>query len=154
MKDTTERDEAIRDLRESLPPGTTVFTVLRHVSASGMSRSIDAYRIGPEADRDGAAIAWRLSWSICKATGFAYDNRHEAIKVGGAGMDMGFHIVYSLSAALYSDGFGCIGERCPSNDHSNWDREYTPNGHIEIPGQDPYEHWHRDGGYALRHRWI
>lgn len=154
MKDT-ERDEAIRNLRESLPPGTTVFTVLRHVSASGMSRSIDAYRIGPEVDRDGAAIVSRLSWGACKATGFAYNNRHEAIRVGGAGMDVGYHIVYSLSRALYPDGFGCIGERCPSNDHSNGDRIYTVHGSASAENNGaPWEHWHRDGGYALRHRWI
>ena len=37
-----ERDEAIANLREILKPGDTVYTILRHVSKSGMSRVIDA----------------------------------------------------------------------------------------------------------------
>jgi hypothetical protein len=48
-------------------------------------------------------------------------------------MDMGFHVVYNLSSALYRGGFGCIGDkpvRCPSNDHSNGDRDYTPHMHV------------------------
>lgn len=31
-----------------------------------------------------------------------------------------------ISRVLYPQGFGCIGEGCPSNDHSNGDRDYTP----------------------------
>lgn len=41
-----ERDEARARLREILKPGYTVYTVLRHVSASGMSQVLY-----PEADR-------------------------------------------------------------------------------------------------------
>ena len=41
-----ERDEARARLREILKPGDTVYTVLRHVSASGMSQVLY-----PEADR-------------------------------------------------------------------------------------------------------
>jgi hypothetical protein len=82
-------------------------------------------------------------------------------------MDMGFHLVYTLSYALYPQGFGCVGERCPSNDHSNGDRDYTPhgcydeNGALEDREPGPGElrdgcrrHWHRDGGYALTQRWL
>jgi len=56
-------------------------------------------------------------------------------------MDMGFHLVYSLSRALYPDGFACVGDYCPSNDHSNGQPK------------DLRSH-HRDGGYALRQEWI
>ena len=82
-------------------------------------------------------------------------------------MDMGFHLVYSLSYALWPDGFGCVGAGCPSNDHSNGDRDYTPHGPTDANGdpedRDPgpgeardglVRHWHRDGGYALRQRWL
>lgn len=66
----------------------------------------------------------------------------DALVVNGCGMDMGFHVVYELGYTLYGrDGFICIGERCPSNDHSNGDRDYTP-------------HAHTDGGYALRYEWL
>ena len=56
-------------------------------------------------------------------------------------MDMGFHLVYELSRALYPAGFVCSGDKCNSNDHSNGDRDHSP-------------HQHQDGGYALRCRWI
>jgi hypothetical protein len=61
--------------------------------------------------------------------------------MGGCGMDMGFSLVYNLSYALHPDGFECIGDRCPSNDHTNGDRDRTP-------------HHHKDGGYSLRQRWM
>lgn len=39
----TDKQDAVLELRKLLKPGTTVYTVLRHVSASGMSRRIDLY---------------------------------------------------------------------------------------------------------------
>ena len=161
-----ERDESIAQLREWIKPGDTVYTVLRSVSKSGMSRTLDVYLIE---DSD----PMRITWSVSKAAGFTYSDRAEAIRADGCGMDMGFHVVYNLSRVLFPDGFGCIGERCPSNDHSNGDRDYTPHasgdpvkvagdlvfdlagstGPLMAPGTDGI-HWHMDGGYALRHRWI
>ena len=34
-----------------------------------------------------------------------YDSKREGVKVGGAGMDMGFHLVYNLAAVLFDDGY-------------------------------------------------
>src|SRR5712692_6873174 len=82
----------------------------------------------------------QYDWDVAAVVGYSLA-QYEGIKVSGAGMDMGFHLVYSLSYDLYPDGFECIGERCPSNDHSNGDRDYSP-------------HHHKDGGYALLQRWI
>jgi hypothetical protein len=61
-------------------------------------------------------------------------------------MDTGFHLVYNLGYVLFPLGFECTGcdeppNLCPSNDHSNGDRDYAP-------------HNHKDGGYALRSQWI
>src|SRR5262245_5305389 len=125
MKKPAKDDIAkyLRDLRELLPPGSTAWTVLRHVSRSGMSRAIDVYHIH-DSDRD-----W-LSYRVAAVTGFTFSEKREALSVGGCGMDMGFHVVYTLSRVLYRDGFGCIGDGCPSNDHSNVDRDYTPHGAI------------------------
>ena len=129
-----ERQKAIEDLRKLLQPGMRLHTVLRHVSRSGMSRLVDVYLLqGGEARY--------LSWSVSRASGFPLDNRREAIRVGGCGMDVGFEVVYNLSRALWPNGFECIGEGCPSNDHSNGDTDRTP-------------HHHADGGYALRHQWL
>jgi hypothetical protein len=154
----SDRADAIERLRADLNPGDTVHTVLRSVSRSGMSRSIDAYKI---VDGD---PHW-LSYSVAKAGVGTWDDGREAVKMGGAGMDMGFALVYSLSCILFPDGFGCIGEGCPSNDHSNGDRDYTPHGQeltleaYRALAEDAIasyyaQHWHQEGGYALRQRWI
>ena len=106
--------------------------------------------------QDGEPI-W-LSRLVSTAVGFTFNEKYEDLNVGGCGMDMGFEVVYQLSARLYPDGFGCIGEKCPSNDHSNGDRDYTPHGHrkaVHVPNDsDALNHWHREGGYALKQRWL
>lgn len=123
----------VEDLRAILKPGDTVFTILRHVSRSRMYRAIDLYVFRDNEPR-------RITWSAAQLLE-GYDHRHDAAKASGCGMDMGFHLVYSLSSCLYRDGFECIGKGCPANDHVNGDRDYLP-------------HNHRDGGYALNHRWL
>ena len=125
------QDEAREYLRSMIQPGGTVYTVLRHVSRSGMYRALDCYVM-----TDGEPL--RVSYWVAKAIGFKYDRKHEAIGVGGCGTDVGFEVVYNLGRALFGAGFDCIGTGCPSNDHSNG----ADNAH------------HRDGGYALRHRWM
>ena len=40
-----DRQEAVKELRKMIRPGQTVYTVLRHVSRTGMSRGIDVYII-------------------------------------------------------------------------------------------------------------
>jgi hypothetical protein len=134
---TTDRDEARERLRTILQPGDTVYTTLKHVSRSGMSRLIGVHAIQDNEP------CW-LSYLVHTATGLSFNDKREALRADGCGMDMGFHVAYTLSRVLYPDGFGCIGERCPSNDHSNGDRDHTAGD----------THWHKDGGYALRHRWL
>jgi hypothetical protein len=143
---------AARDrLRETFKPGDTVHTVLRHVSRSGMSRSISVIDKGHN----------DISYLVARALDMRIDQNNGGVKVTGCGMDMGFHLVYNLSYVLNKDGFGCIGEGCPSNDHHNGDRDYTPHmNEKDRIGADGKlcnchaTHWHKDGGYALRHRWI
>ena len=88
-----DKSEAIENLRQWLIVGDTIYTVLRHVSASGMTRYIDLYVI-----RDGRPL--RLTWSVAQALGWPYDKKRESLKVTGCGMDMGFHTVYSLAYVL------------------------------------------------------
>lgn len=133
-KSRAEVEDARARLRDLCPPGTTVYTVLRHVSKSGMSRDIAVYVMADGEPR------W-ITWSVAQATGLGWNDAREAIRIGGAGMDMGFALVYDLSSVLYRDGFTCAGDRCPSNDHSNGDRDHEP-------------HHHTSGGYALRQRWL
>lgn len=137
---------AAKELRELLSPGDMIYTKLVHVSRSGMYRVIDCYVIRSNEPR-------RISWSVAQLTE-GYDRRHEGVKASGCGMDMGFHVVYSLSRTLFPLGFGCIGERCPSNDHTNGDHDYTPNTKAEDENGHFDSHWHKDGGYALRQCWL
>jgi len=126
--------ESRERLLKILKPGDPVYTVLRHVSRSGMSRNIDLYAL---VDNE----PLRLSGYAASACGWRLAKRDQSITVRGCGMDMGFHLVYNLSRTLFADGWQCIGDQCPSNDHSNGDRNRDP-------------HPHSDGGYALRHRWM
>lgn len=155
-----EVTEARDRLRELLPPGSTVYVILRHVSRSGMRRSIC-----PLILFNGRPIT--LWAEVAKVLGRPVDEVRDGVISGGTGMEMGFELVYSLSHALYPDGFGCIGKGCPSDEHVNGDCDYTPHGPTDKYGNPedrepgPGEaadglkrHWHRCGGYALKHRWI
>lgn len=100
---STERDEAIARLREWIKPGDTVYTILRHVSSSGMTRYIDIIHISIT-DEGKAGITW-LGYNAAAALGWKYTDDYYGIKVGGCGMDMGFHLVYTLSSVLFNDGY-------------------------------------------------
>jgi hypothetical protein len=135
-----EQEEARASLREMLPPGSTVYTTIQHVSRSGMRRAVKTLI------RTDDGI-WDASYMVARAIGWRVDDVHGGIKVDGCGMDMAFHTVYVLSSSLYPAGFDCIGDsesygkRCPSNDHTNdrGARNYAPTRH------------HTSGGYAIRH---
>ncbi len=101
-----DRGDTVEDDREYLralcPPGATVYTVLRHASRSGMDRVIACFVMG----RDGAgacAPLWVPSSRIARVLGSGWrdDRNYDGNHVGGVGMDMGWHLVYTLSFALY-----------------------------------------------------
>jgi hypothetical protein len=143
-----ERQEHIERLHDHIKPGDSIFTVLKHVSKSGMYRVIDVYRMD-----DNEPI--RISFGVAIATDMGYDRRHEGVKAQGCGMDMGFEVVYQLSSVLFPDGFDCTGDKCPSNDHHN--RVERPTNACTGEGCQnlncvPWRH--SSGGYALRHKWM
>lgn len=114
-----ERQQAINKLRETLKPGDTVYTILRHVSRSGMQREISLMIAG-----QGGEIL-DITYAAAKAMNDRVGN-YSGIVAGGCGMDMGFELVYNLGRTLWSKGYGCVGDKCSSNDHSNGDRDRTP----------------------------
>jgi hypothetical protein len=74
----------------------TVYTILRRVSASGMTRHISLkIAQGGEIYDITYTVALALGDKIHSVNGF------NTIKVNGCGMDMGFHLVYSLSSVLF-----------------------------------------------------
>jgi hypothetical protein len=161
-----ERNESLAMLRGMLCPGDTVFVSVKHVARSGMSRIIQPRVIRPDAEGNGRGVDVRfIGWHVAKVLGWRYDREHEGIKVHGCGMDMGFHLVYSLSYVLFPDGFG---EKC-------WDCSFRPDTKEEAAqsltlapdeiarGVTPHRFrgrngdtsgWDEDGGYALKHQWI
>lgn len=120
-----EAQEARTALLGIVEPGDTVFTILRHVSRSGMGRVISCYVI-----RDGEP-RW-LDHYISRAVGYTMDRQREGLKVQGCGMDMGFEVVYNLGRTLWPEGFAVEGSG-RNGDTSGWDK---------------------DGGYALKQRWL
>lgn len=102
MSKQAERAEWVSEMREILGRAATdrdgnvvVYTILRHVTRSGMSRSITCFVVV-----DGEP--WTLDYRVSKILGWRTDERHGGIRVSGCGMDMGFHLVYSLSRSVYS----------------------------------------------------
>lgn len=99
-----EREEHIAELRKWLPRGTTVYCIVRRVSASGMSRDISLVYF--DGDPNGEHSADRHPcYRAAKVLGWRYVERngHSAIRVQGCGMDMCFHAVYELSLILHGD---------------------------------------------------
>lgn len=99
-----ERDEARATLRELVEQSQkrrdgspVIYTFLRHVSKSGMSRDITLKIV----DGDGTLrdITYTAALAIGEKPRDNYGRR--VIRVHGCGMDMGFHLVYSVSHALY-----------------------------------------------------
>jgi hypothetical protein len=93
MSKQTDTQEAIAKLKEYLGNGETVYTVLKHVSSSGMYRHIQPFIIA-----NNEPIY--LTWSVAKALGYSYKEKTHAVGVGGCGMDMGFHLVDVLGHTL------------------------------------------------------
>jgi len=83
---------AKQSLLNILKAGDTVYTVLRHVSASGMSRRIDLYTI-----QDNKPVYLSGYYAMLQGE----EPPQNGYKVGGCGMDMGFHLVYTLSSLLF-----------------------------------------------------
>ena len=89
--------ESLEVLETLLKPGTIVYTSLRHVSASGMTRWLDVFVA------DGNTIR-NITGHVCDAAGFTYCTRRHALKIGGCGTDVGFQAVYILGCSLWPAG--------------------------------------------------
>jgi hypothetical protein len=96
----SERIEAIERLRKLFAEDKNplLHTITRSVSASGMTRDISlVYVKGGHIHNVTYSAALALDWNLSEKSG------NRAIKVSGCGMDMGFHLVYTLSRVLYRD---------------------------------------------------
>jgi hypothetical protein len=85
---------------ESLPEGTTIFTVLRHVSRSGATRVIDV--AVPVEMTDG-----RLDMVYLRSLpriGRRLDRKRDGFRISGGGMDFGAELVDDIGRAYHGDG--------------------------------------------------
>lgn len=127
-----EKEEAIARLREWIKPGDTVYTVLRHVSSSGMSRVISVVLIKPGKSGE-EPVMLHPNHAVAAALGLTLVTKggSNGVKMGGCGMDMGFALVYELGAVLFPGGDG----------------KYT-RGRNGMTGPET------NGGYLLNQRWL
>ncbi len=93
-----DKEYAIERLREVLKKGDTLHTQLMHVSQSGMTRHIKVRQL-----KNDKPLDW--TYLVSKALDWKLSNKTNGIKVGGCGMDMGFHLIYTLSSELFNDGY-------------------------------------------------
>lgn len=105
-KKEEERQEAIQKLRNWINKDTGIVIVIKSISKSGMSRKMEIYT------RD---LDLHLSYHVSKALDWRM--KGDSVLVSGCGMDMAFHLAYSLSHVLYSEeerkelkgnGQGCL----------------------------------------------
>jgi hypothetical protein len=111
------------DLEQGKNP--LLWTSLKSVSRSGMTRTIDVFYM-----KENQPI--RINWEIDKITSFNM-TKDGYIKVGGCGMDMGFHLVYSLSRCLFND--------------VNFAK-------YKLSGRNGNKYETTDAGYILKQRWL
>ena len=108
VTDTAHRLELISELRAWMPKGSTVYTILRSRARSGMSRVISPVVLQPKTYDSGNGVEWEAEpifpeYKVAQLLGWSLD-KDQGIKVHGCGMDMGFHMVYTLASILYDDG--------------------------------------------------
>ena len=109
-----ERRESIAALRRmGVKEGTKVYTNVTQVARSGMSRHITVHVVSPvtrkfdiggHADGTGSSRTYEIrsiTFHVARILGYKRDAHTGALKVGGCGMDMGFAVVYELSAAMF-----------------------------------------------------
>lgn len=119
LERVTESATSCDRLRALINPGDTVYTIIRSVSSSGLSRTMSVYIA-----KDSRLV--NITYYVAHALDYSLRdvNGSRVMRVGGAGMDMGFHVVYSLGRTL-------------------WPRIV---GDSTTPQEDP--------GYSLSHEWA
>lgn len=127
-----EIEEAKEYLRSILKPGQKIWGEVVWVNRMGDSRVIRLKCVVDNEIRD-------ISWNVAKFVG-NWNEKHCGVRVGGGGMDMVFNTIYNLGHYLYPEGYQCIGDGCPFNDHSNY----------PYPPRDGKSYHKGDSGYCFR----
>jgi hypothetical protein len=119
MKAEKPTQEDINQLKAWIEANNyTVYTVLRHVSKSGMMREISVVIPFKHTGSDGKLLSnhqisfMHVSYDVAGLLNRQYSEKHghNSVVCQGCGMDMGFDLVYNLSSVLYGDGYKIRGE--------------------------------------------
>lgn len=98
----TDKDDQLQRLRVWFPKGSTVYTIIRHVSKSGMSRTIGVVALVCE---DGKVDDRHPNYAVSEVLGLRRHKRLDGVNIQGCGMDMGYEIAHRLGQELYGDGY-------------------------------------------------
>ena len=94
---TTKKREVRRNGESKMVP--VLYTIIRHVSRSGMSRSIDVISISEDGEH------YNISYLVKTVLDMKLDTTNGGVKIGGCGVDMGVALVDHLSYKLYNRGY-------------------------------------------------
>lgn len=152
----TDVEQAKSKLLQWLKPGDTVYTVLDHVSRSGMSRHIRVVLL--ESQPEDEPVVFYPNRSVGAVLGYPRAKRGDGLVVGGWGMDMGFHIVQSLGYALWgkeaAEGVGKEANELRKA-IGKVTKHYLTQDNTPMPDyRKPDRVWFGAAGYALQHRWL
>tara|TARA_Y100000114_G_scaffold143883_1_gene151874 strand:+ start:350 stop:721 length:372 start_codon:yes stop_codon:yes gene_type:complete len=111
-----EKQEALESLKEWIKKGDTLHTTVKHVSRNGMMRYITTRHLKKSDHQDREVNVSNYDYHIARVLDLPLAPNYQGVKIGGCGMDMGFHLVYSLSRALFKDEPRGEGDR----DHGYW----------------------------------
>ena len=94
------KDKAIAELRKRLQPGAKVYCVLKHVSASGVTRHI-SFLITKQREETHEIVC--IDHLIAQALGYKRA-KDGSVVTQVVGMDAGFEVVYTLGRKLFPEG--------------------------------------------------
>ena len=96
-----EKQEAIATLLTLVKPNDIIYTDIKSVSSSGMSRQIACYIAYN--NEQGQARVKEVTWYVGRACDLKIGSK-DGLLVGGCGMDMAFSVVYNLGRTLWPNG--------------------------------------------------
>jgi hypothetical protein len=138
-------ETAAARLGKWIKPGDKIFSIVRHVSSSGMSRTISLYKI-----KGDHIVA--LDYNVSELLDRRLDKNRDGIVCKGCGMDMAFDLVYSMGRKLFPEGFGIMGELNGKKRRPKTKAEaaaMVKSGYKFFGRNGDKSGWDTDGGYAL-----
>jgi hypothetical protein len=92
------QSEGIASLHKRIKPGDKVYTSVKHVAKSGMSRSIACFIVDSEND------IVDITGYVAAAINCKLDYKNGGLKIAGCGMNMCFAVVYELGCVMWPNG--------------------------------------------------